>query len=123
MIDGQHRICAWGDDAGRSIDTFIRERSHVHVQYVVQENKTRRLAQIISATLVITGSVILVYAPETNRLLADLVGIALIVAAAGSAGFRRLWIKSKGIDLAAGDDVPTGRSTKPTVMCSRKEQS
>jgi hypothetical protein len=64
VVDGQHRLFAWGDDASHNIDTFIRERSHVHLQYVVQENKTRRLALIISAALVITGSVILVYAPE-----------------------------------------------------------
>jgi hypothetical protein len=99
-------------------EEFIRLRSQVHMQYIIEENKTKRLALVTSVALVIAGGVILVYGPAANRVLADLVGISLIVAAGGAAGFKRLWFRSSRRSFAADAGqtslpAPSRRSKSP----------
>lgn len=87
-------------------EAFIRQRSNIHLQYIIEENKTKRMALVISVLLVIAGGLILVYAPRDNRMLANFIGIALVLAAGGAAGYRRLWFRSAKRQLLADSDNP-----------------
>jgi hypothetical protein len=97
---------------------FIRERSIVHLQYIIEENKTKRLALVISALLVIAGGFILAYAPAANRVLANFIGIALVISAGGAAGYKRLWFRSRERQLLADSE----HAPLPAVTPSRKRK-
>lgn len=107
---GQIKLSApWSDPANcpscigpmENAEEFVRERSKVHSKYIVEDNKTKRFGYAICAVLLIAGGAVAVFAPEANRMLGNIVGGSLAIGAAGTAGFKRLFVKSpKGQILA-----------------------
>ena len=106
----------WSDPANcpscegpmENAEEFVRERSRVHSEYIAQDSKTKRFGYAVCAVLIVAGGAIAVFAPETNRVLGNIIGGALAVGAAGTTGFKRLWLRSpKGQVIAdSGNTLP-----------------
>lgn len=107
---------------------FVKERSRVHQKFIEEREKTKRLQEdaetkrrqedaktkrlledaktkrwglLISALLGLGGGVILIFAPDGKQAFANWIGATLFVVAGGAAGYKRIWFKSKGINVGA----------------------
>lgn len=94
------------EEVGRS---FIEERSRVHETYLMEEARNKRLGLILAFLLILGAAVIVLFAPEGREMLSYWVGAAMVVFAAGAAGFSRVWANAKLISFGADQDRrPTG---------------
>ncbi|WP_448548879.1 hypothetical protein [Thalassotalea fusca] len=80
---------------------FVSERSRVHEAYIIEQEKTKRLSLILSAVLLLAACLIFIFAPEGREQVSTWIGAALVVTAAGAAGYKRVWGKSKIISFGA----------------------
>ena len=90
---------------GEDLARFVEERSRVHALWIVEREKTKRLSLIGSVILVLGASIIFVFAPEGRETISSWLGAALLAAAAGAAGYGRLWFKSPPASLTL-DSTP-----------------
>lgn len=82
---------------------FISERSRVHETYIREQEKTKRLSLALAAACFITGCVVIVFGPNDREVLSHWLGAALLIAAAGAAGYRRVWGTTEKSSFGAGD--------------------
>jgi len=109
-----------GELIRRSMQSFVAERSHLQEVYVRESARTERLSMILSAFMAVAAGCILIFAPEGKQLLANWVGAVLFVGAAGAAGYRKIWMKTRiagqTTDLGAdSNSLPFRRGNKPSV--------
>jgi hypothetical protein len=87
--------------------TFIRERTRVHEVYIQEQSKSKRIGLVLSAVLILAATLILVFAPPGREQLSYWIGAALLVFAAGAAGYKRIWGRSAVFSVGAdGSDAP-----------------
>lgn len=105
-----------GLTAASEVTRVVMERSRVHEEWIRQEGKTKRLALIIGAVLFLAGCQVVVFAPQGRETVAAIVGAAMLVVAAGTAGYRRVWGRGPLIAVGAGDAEPAAgaRGELPT---------
>jgi len=89
---------------------FISERSRVHEAYIVEQEKTKRLSLILSAILLLSACLIFIFAPEGREKISTWIGIGLVITAAGAAGYKRVWGKTKSMSFGA-DNGPSDKKT------------
>lgn len=82
---------------------FISERSRVHETYIREQEKTKRLSLVLAAACFIAGCVVIVFAPADREMLSNWVGAALVIASAGTAGYKRVWGKNDKTSVGADD--------------------
>jgi hypothetical protein len=87
---------------------FLTERSRVHEVYIREQEKTRRLSLFLSAVLLLAACLVVVFAPAGRENVSSWVGAALLASAAGAAGYKRIWGRSKNMSLGA--DQGQGRN-------------
>jgi hypothetical protein len=80
---------------------FLTERSRVHEVYIREQHRTQRLSLLLSAILLLAACFVVVFAPAGREYVASWIGAALLVSAAGAAGYKRIWGKSKNIYVGA----------------------
>ncbi|ENU5815648.1 hypothetical protein ACE34P_003248 [Vibrio fluvialis] len=80
---------------------FVSERTRVHEAYIIEQEKTKRLSLILSAVLLLAACLIFIFAPEGREQVSTWIGVALVITAAGAAGYKRVWGKSKIISFGA----------------------
>ena len=80
---------------------FIKERTRLHELYIREEAKTKRLTLIIALLLFLAGCSVILFAPSGRELLFNWIGAAMLIIAAGSAGYKGIWGKSKILELKA----------------------
>jgi hypothetical protein len=83
---------------------FIEDRSKVHLEYIKETEKTKRISLIASAILLALGLVIIIFGPTEKQTLSYWIGASLLLLAAGTAGYKRIWAKSKILDIKADQD-------------------
>lgn len=114
----------WADDPRACVDIsgdrfyaaekFLIDRSRVHETYIREEAKTKRLSLMIGAVLFLAGCLVLVFAPAGREALAVWVGAAMLIVAAGCVGYKRVWAKSKVIEIGADQSSTSLSSEKQT---------
>jgi len=80
---------------------FIDLRTQFHRAYFADQECTRRLSLVLATVLLLSGIFLVVFAPQERQGLSYFLGGALVVFAAGAAGFRRVWGKSKYLSFGA----------------------
>jgi hypothetical protein len=110
----------WGTDAGASMefkaDDMIRGRTELHVQALKEEEKTKRLALVVTAVMVLGAMLGIVFAPAGREVVSYWIGATLLVFAAGAAGYKRVWGRSRLLDVGGDQNKPspgTSSSTGP----------
>ena len=96
LTSGTHRPSESAD--------FVRERSRVHETFIRENARNKRIGMILAFTLIILAALVVVFAPEGRQTLSYWVGAALIIFAAGAAGFGRVWAKTGSISFGADQD-------------------
>jgi hypothetical protein len=95
------------DGDGVVLDTFIQERTRVHEAYIREQAKSKRLGLALAAGLILSATLILVFAPPGREQLSYWIGAALLVFAAGAAGYKRVWGRSAVFSVGAdSSDAP-----------------
>jgi hypothetical protein len=96
------------DDDGQG-EIFVVERSRVHEAYIREQEKTKRLGLILAAALLIAAGAMLLFAPAGREKISYFVAVALLLFAAGAAGYKRVWATTKSYSFGAdqGSHVPT----------------
>ncbi len=74
------------------------------IQMAVEEEKTKRLWLIMAFVAMLAALLILVYAPPGRETLSHWLGGALLIFAAGAAGYKRVWGKAPGFSVGADQD-------------------
>ncbi len=103
-IEGDANICnvAWGsEDVTRS---FVEDRTRLHETYIREQEKTKRLALILSSVLFICALAIVMFAPEGREELSYWIGGTLLLFSSGAAGYKRLWAKGPLLSFEAGEE-------------------
>jgi hypothetical protein len=99
-----------GVDAAATVeftaDELIKARTKLHVEAVRQGEKTKRLSLVLAAVMVLAALLAILFAPAGREVVSYWIGAALLVSAAGAAGYKRVWGRSKvfsaGADHGAG---------------------
>jgi len=91
-------------DATTEVDEFIRERTRLHEIYLREAAKTKRLGLLLGFLLIVIAAVIIQFAPAGRERLSYWIGGALVIFAAGSCGFGRVWGRASAISFGAGQD-------------------
>jgi hypothetical protein len=89
---------------------FIRERTRLHETYVREEAKSRRVGLVLAFLGIVAAAAIVQFAPAGREKLSYWIGAALIIFAAGSCGFGRVWGKASRISFGADQDRGTQES-------------
>jgi hypothetical protein len=86
---------------------FVNRRSAVHETYIIQQARNKRLGLVLAFLLILFAAGIVVFAPAGRQVMSFWVGGALLVFAAGAAGFGRVWANignsAVGADQGKGD--------------------
>src|SRR5262249_28254928 len=85
------------------LELLVEVRSRVHEEWIRQNARTKRLALIIGAVLFFAGCQVIVFAPSGRETVAAIVGAAMLVVAAGTAGYRRVWGRRPLVSVGAVD--------------------
>jgi len=85
-------------------ELFIKDRSRVHLEYIKEVEKTKRVYLIISALLLALALLIVFFSPEEKQTVSYWIGASLLVLAAGAAGYKRIWVKSKLLEIKGDQD-------------------
>lgn len=83
---------------------FITERTQLHQTYIQEEAKTKRLWLILSVVSLLVALTLMIFAPEGRQTLSYWIGGALLIFAAGAAGYKRVWGKSSIFSVGADQD-------------------
>lgn len=102
VMDGQHRISC---STQAEFDKFIDRRSEVHVLYIRESQRTRRLGMCLAAALLALGCLIPLFAPEGREVLSYWLSAGLFVFAAGAMGYSTIRYKSdkENLELSKAD--------------------
>jgi len=92
------------DDAVQGLSEFVDRRSLVHETYIREQAKNKRIGLVLAFALILAASAILTFAPEGRQTISYWIGAALVIFAAGSSGFGRVWGKTKNISFGADQD-------------------
>lgn len=84
---------------GRSADpsvleTFVRERSAAHTEYIRQTEKTKRMGYGLAAVLLVIAIVVPVFAPAGRETVSWVTSATLALFAAGAFGFSKLKLQA-----------------------------
>jgi hypothetical protein len=94
-------------------DEFIRLRTELHREWLRESEKTKRLSLALAAVLVLAAFGAMLFAPAGREVLSYWAGGALLVSAAGAAGYKRVWGRT-ALGSMGGDQA--GRApTDPTA--------
>jgi hypothetical protein len=85
----------------KSIEQFLIERTKLHEIYIREEARTKRLSLMLSALLFLAACLVIIFAPESRQTISHWIGAAMFVVAAGVAGYKRVWGKSKILTISA----------------------
>lgn len=77
-----------------SLNNFVAVRTGLHSQYITQLEKTKRISIITCAALIGLSILLPVFAPDGRETVSYLGAAALVVLAAGVAGFSTLSIRA-----------------------------
>lgn len=69
-----------------------------------EEQKTKRLWLVLAVVALLAALALLVFAPPGRETLSYWIGGALLIFAAGAAGYKRVWGKSKLFSVGADQD-------------------
>lgn len=83
---------------------FLRERTRLHETYIKEQERTKRIGTLLAALLILGAAALILFAPEGRETLSYWIGAALVIFAAGSVGYRRIWGKSRNLFFAADQD-------------------
>lgn len=83
------------------IKEFIGQRTRLHEAYIREEAKSRRLGLVLAFLLILAAALVVQFAPVGRENLSYWIGAALVIFAAGSCGFGRIWGKALGISFGA----------------------
>jgi hypothetical protein len=121
----------WGDDPSpcfigsgfqfKAIEQFLIERTRLHEVFIREEAKTKRLGLALGTLLFLAACLVIVFAPESRQGVASWVGAAMLVAAAGVVGYKRVWGKSTILTFSADQHAESGSTgnSKPGVAADR----
>jgi hypothetical protein len=90
---------------GQTIGAFISDRTQLHETFIREEAKTTRLSLIIAAVLFLAACLVVVFAPQGREAAARWVGATMLVIAAGVAGYKRVWGRSKLVSFGADHSI------------------
>jgi hypothetical protein len=102
VIEGTSNVMSCHDQT--SLADFVDRRSQVHETYIREQAKNKRIGLILAFALILGAAVLLTFAPEGRQTISYWIGAALLVFAAGGAGFGRVWGKTKTISFGADQD-------------------
>jgi hypothetical protein len=91
------------DASDRVTGVFIAERTRLHELYIREQARNKRIALILAAILMLASGALITFAPKGREKLSFWVGGALVIFAAGSAGFGRVWAKGAGVSIGASE--------------------
>jgi hypothetical protein len=80
---------------------FFVTRTRTHEMYIREQEKTKRLGLILATILILGAAGMLLFAPEGREKLSYWIGAALVIFAAGSVGYQRVWGKTPDISFGA----------------------
>ena len=80
---------------------FVSERSKVHLAYIMEQEKSKRLGLILSVILLLSAMLIILFAPKDKEILSYWLGAALTIFSAGAAGYKRIWAKGPLVEFKA----------------------
>ncbi len=105
----------WGTDAGATMnftaDELIKARTKLHVEALKEGEKTKRLALVLAAVMVVAALLAVLFAPAGREVVSYWIGATLFVFAAGAAGYKRVWGKSKVVSVGADQDKLPAQKT------------
>jgi hypothetical protein len=104
------------------VTRVVEDRSRVHIEWIREEARTKRLALIIGAILFVVGCQVIVFAPSGRETVAAIVGAAMLVVAAGTAGYRRVWGRTPLISVGAGDAEPSVESSIAGIELAKSKR-
>src|ERR1700760_725633 len=81
----------WGAESpqyiiNRQSDVFVEQRTRVHERFILEQAKTRRLALILAAILILAACAVVLFAPPGRETISYWIGAALLIFAAGASG-------------------------------------
>jgi hypothetical protein len=100
----------------RDVTLFLAERSRVHEAFIREEARTKRLALIVGAVLFASGCLVIVYAPSGRETVSGIIGAAMLVVAAGTTGYKRVWGRSAVVSVGADQDSTSSDSRRESAL-------
>ncbi len=98
-------------DSGLS-NRYVKEGTRVHVIYIREEARTRRLGLVLAFLLILAATAVILFAPEEKEVSSYWIGAALIIFASGAVGFSRVWGQAAG-GYMRGD---MSKSSEPVLL-------
>ena len=95
------------------LEQFVDRRSAVHETFIIQQARNKRLGLILAFLLILFAAGIVVFAPAGRQAMSFWVGAALLIFAAGAAGFGRVWGKTKIFSFGADTDQDKSDPPRP----------
>lgn len=92
---------SWSGKADESVKRFIDERTRVHSLFIQEEARTKRLTLVISATFLLAAMAIILFAPDGREIRSFLLSGVLLVFAAGTFGYKRVYAKTRAGSFGA----------------------
>ncbi len=83
---------------------FVKERTRLHEVYIREQARNKRIGLVLAFLLILSASLIPLFAPAGRETMSYWIGAALIIIAAGAAGFGRVWGKAASISFGADQD-------------------
>lgn len=94
----------------KAIEQFLIERTRLHEVFIREDAKTKRLSLALGTLLFLAACLVIVFAPESRQGVAHWIGAAMLVAAAGVVGYKRVWGKSKILTFSADQHAESGNT-------------
>ena len=88
-----------------SMRKFLEERTKAHELYIREEARTKRLTTIIAAVFLLAAIAVVLFAPDGREIRSIFISAVLLIFAAGSFGYKRVWGKAKGMSFGADNDL------------------
>lgn len=86
---------------GKALENFIDQRTRAHILYIQEEARTKRLTLVISSVFLLASIAIILFAPDGREIRSFLLSGVLLVFAAGTFGYKRVYGKTKGGSFGA----------------------
>jgi O-antigen/teichoic acid export membrane protein len=91
-------------ESSDALQAFVVERTRLHEAYIREQERTKRLGLILAAFLILAAATMILFAPAGRETLSYWIGSALVIFAAGSVGYKRVWSKTKSTSFGADQD-------------------
>ena len=88
----------------RDVQTDTLAEAEIAKQIIPETEKTKRLWLALAFVAMLAALLILVYTPPGREMLSYWIGGALLIFAAGAAGYKRVWGKAPGFSVRSGQD-------------------